>query len=86
MCFEIEYAQSEAMKYPGGNERTQEGMLVLCIATLSLVFPGAARQKKCKTTISVTHRLHIHPIRAVMSGKVSTNISTFCKGRSGNSH
>ena len=48
MCSEIEYAQSEAMKYPGGNERTQAGMLVLRIATLSLVFPGAARQKNVK--------------------------------------
>jgi hypothetical protein len=47
-CSVIEYAQSVAMKKTCGKESSQAGRLVLLIATLLLVFPGAARQKKWK--------------------------------------
>jgi len=36
------------MKNPGGKESSQAGREVFFIATLSLVLPGAARQKKRK--------------------------------------
>jgi hypothetical protein len=46
ICSVMEYAQSDAIKKPGGKDSSQAGREVFFIATLSLVFPGAARQKK----------------------------------------
>ena len=48
LCSVMEYAQSVVMKKPVGNDSSQAGRQVFFIATQSLVFPGAARQKKRK--------------------------------------